>query len=123
MASTAPRRSSRRGKARGRGRRLVIITTTLPSRRAATKLARALVTEGLGACAQVQGPVASTYRWKGVLHRTLEWYCHLKTTRARWPAARRRIAELHPYDVPEIVMVAGETTVGYGSWVVMGRES
>ena len=81
------------------------VTTTLPDRTAADRLAVRLVEERLAACAQVQGPLASTYRWQGSVERAEEWYCHLKTTLDRFPALRRRVRELHPYQVPEIIVV------------------
>ncbi len=82
------------------------VTTTLPERAAADRLAAALVEERWAACAQVVGPVESTYRWQGEVERATEWYCHLKTTLARAPGLAARLRELHPYDTPEIVAVA-----------------
>ena len=82
------------------------ITTTLPDRAAADRIAVALVEERLAACAQVSGPIESTYRWQGAVERATEWYCHLKTTLSGAPALQARLRELHPYDVPEIVVDA-----------------
>jgi periplasmic divalent cation tolerance protein len=79
------------------------VTTTLPDQAAAERLAGVLVEERLAACAQVLGPVSSTYHWEGAVERATEWYCQLKTTAARLPALQARISELHPYDVPEII--------------------
>ena len=59
--------------------------------------------ERWAACAQVQGPIESTYRWQGRVERAEEWYCHLKTTLASSPGLRARLRELHPYDTPEII--------------------
>ena len=81
------------------------VTTTLPDRAAAERMAGVMVEEGLAACAQVAGPIESTYRWEGKVDRATEWYCHLKTTLARAPALRVRLRELHPYDTPEIIAV------------------
>lgn len=81
------------------------VTTTLPDQAAAERLARVLVEERLAACAQVVGPVSSTYHWEGAVERAAEWYCHLKTTVGRLPALQARIGELHPYEVPEIIAV------------------
>ena len=82
------------------------VTTTLPERAAADRLATTLVEERWAACGQVVGPVESTYRWHGEVERATEWYCHLKTTLARVPGLAARVRELHPYDTPEIVVVA-----------------
>ncbi len=81
------------------------VTTTLPDQALAERVAAVLVEERLAACAQVLGPVASTYRWAGAVETASEWYCFLKTTAVRLPALRARIRELHPYDVPEIIAI------------------
>ncbi len=81
------------------------VTTTLPDSTAADRLAHTLVAERLAACAQVSGPIASTYRWKDEVEQSSECYCHLKTTLKRLPALSARIRELHPYEVPEIIAV------------------
>jgi periplasmic divalent cation tolerance protein len=79
------------------------VTTTLPDESIARQLATTLVSERLAACAQVLGPVSSTYRWKGEVEHAQEWYCHLKTTLRQLPELQKRIRELHPYEVPEII--------------------
>ncbi|MBA3554505.1 MAG: divalent-cation tolerance protein CutA [Gemmatimonadales bacterium] len=81
------------------------VSTTLPDRALADRVAAELVGERLAACAQVVGPVASTYRWEGRVETAEEWYCHLKTTEDRLPAVEARIRQLHPYEVPEIIAV------------------
>jgi periplasmic divalent cation tolerance protein len=81
------------------------VTTTFPDQALAEEVARRLVAERLAACAQVQGPIASTYRWEGAVESATEWYCHIKTTVSRFPDLRRRIRELHPYQVAEIIAV------------------
>ncbi len=94
------------------------VTTTLPDSNSADRIAQALVGERLAACAQVSGPIASTYRWQGAVEQASECYCHLKTTMERLPALQARIRELHPYEVPEIVAVAivgGDA--GYLQWI------
>jgi periplasmic divalent cation tolerance protein len=95
------------------------VTTTLPERAAADQLAARLVEERWAACAQVVGPVESTYRWQGEIERATEWYCHLKTTAARVPGLAARVRELHPYDTPEIVAVAiVDGDPDYLRWIV-----
>ncbi|HYF39205.1 MAG TPA: divalent-cation tolerance protein CutA [Gemmatimonadales bacterium] len=84
------------------------MTTTLPDEAAAERLAGLLIEERLAACAQVLGPVSSTYRWKGAVERATEWFCHLKTSEARLAALEARIREVHPYDVPEIISLSIE---------------
>ena len=94
------------------------VTTTLPDQAVAEKLGATLVGERLAACAQVLGPVSSTYRWKGEVEHTEEWYCHLKTTLGRLPQLQKRIRELHPYEVPEVIaLTISQGDEQYLAWV------
>ena len=97
---------------------LIVVTTTLPTEDGARRVAETLVAERLAACAQVQGPVHSVFRWQGAVDRATEWYCHLKTTRARFPALEARLRALHPYDVPEIIALPALLAhAPYARWV------
>ena len=94
------------------------VTTTLPNEAAAQQIGARLVEERLAACAQVLGPVSSTYRWKGGIGQAAEWYCNIKTTKARLSALKKRIRELHPYEVPEIVAIRiQDGDADYLKWV------
>jgi periplasmic divalent cation tolerance protein len=96
----------------------VQITTTVPTRADADRIARALVERRLAACIQVSGPITSTYRWKGTIETAEEWYCHAKTRRGLCASVEKAIKELHPYEVPEIVavpIVAGSAE--YLKWI------
>ena len=99
-------------------RKMVQVTTTTPSRDLAVQIAEAAVTEGLAACAQVLGPLESTFRWQGAVDQATEWYCHCKTTADRLPDLEHRIRELHPSEVPEIIalpIVGG--SAAYLAWI------
>jgi periplasmic divalent cation tolerance protein len=67
----------------------------------------ALVSERLIACGQLLGPMTSTFHWGGAVHREQEWIALMKTAEARVEAAIERIAQLHPYEVPEIIVTCG----------------
>jgi len=82
------------------------VTTTTDSRVEAERLGRVMVERRLAACAQIVGPVSSTYWWKGSMETTEEWMAVLKTTdelRSRLIAALK--AE-HSYETPDIVAVS-----------------
>lgn len=94
------------------------VTTTLGDKDAAERLATKLVTERLAACAQVQGPLSTTYWWNGVVEHAVEWYCHLKTTEDCLTALEAQIKALHPYEVPEIVAVPlAHGSIEYLRWI------
>lgn len=86
------------------GSGVVVVTSTLPTRDDADRIARLLVEERLAACVQCAGPIESTYRWQGQVERSTEWYVHCKTAAARAEALLARLRALHPYDVPEIIV-------------------
>ena len=96
---------------------LILILTTMPDDSRAGELARTLVGEGLAACVNVHGPMASTYRWKGEIEHETERQLVIKTTRARLPAIEVRLRALHPYELPELVVIAGEGGDAYAGWV------
>ena len=64
-----------------------------------------MIVERLAACVNVHGPMASMYRWKGRVERDAERQVVIKTTRDRLEALRKRIHELHPYELPELVVI------------------
>lgn len=96
---------------------LILILTTMPDDSRADELAAALVGEKLAACVNVHGPMVSTYRWKGAVEREAERQIVIKTTRARLPALEARLKTLHPYELPEWIVLGAEASAAYGQWV------
>ena len=96
----------------------VQVSTTLPDEATAHRFGRQLVEERLAACAQIVGPISSAYWWQAQIEEAREWYCHLKTTAAASGQLSRRIRELHPYEVPEIIVVEiKEGDANYLRWI------
>ena len=94
------------------------VTTTLPTRDEAERIARHAVTGRLAACAQVSGPLRSVYRWRGAVEEAEEWLCTLKTTRLAWPALEAAIVAAHPYENPELVAVTIDAGApAYLEWI------
>ncbi len=83
----------------------VLVLTTMPDDGRAEELARTLVGERLAACVNVHAPMASTYRWEGAIQRDAERPLTIKTTAARLEALKARLHELHPYEVPEFLVI------------------
>lgn len=84
---------------------------------AAPELARTLVGERLAACVSLSGTTRSFYRWEGKIHEDDEVTLWIKTSSVRAPALRQRLAELHPYDVPEIVALPVEAASSWGPYL------
>ncbi len=102
----------------GHGARYVQVQTTTDSRAEAMDLAQGAVTARLAACAQVAGPVASTYWWEDSVERAEEWLLVFKLPAAGYQALADFLSARHSYDEPEIIatpIVAGSQT--YLSWI------
>jgi periplasmic divalent cation tolerance protein len=84
----------------------------------AERLARTLIDEQLAACVNVHAPMVSVYRWKGAVERDSERQLIIKTTRAMVPSLEKRLRELHPYELPELIVISAEGGSGaYLDWV------
>jgi periplasmic divalent cation tolerance protein len=83
----------------------VVVLTTMPAASDASQLAKTLVEERLAACVNVLGDMDSFYRWEGRVEQDRERQLVMKTTAARITALAARIRELHPYDVPEFLVI------------------
>ena len=64
------------------------------------------------------GPVTSIYRWNGKVEQDAEQQLVIKTTIACLEALEARVKALHPYDVPEFLVLrpAGGSDA-YLAWV------
>lgn len=99
---------------------LVIVLTTVPTG-GHEVIARTLVEERLAACVNALPPMTSFYRWKGAVEQELEQQLVIKTLRQHLPALMGRLQQLHPYELPEFLVVdADGVSDAYLAWV---RES
>ena len=98
-----------------------IVLTTIGSEIDALAMARTLVDERLAACVNVLPAMTSIYRWKGSVEQDTEHQVVIKTAADRLPALEARLRQLHPYELPEFLVldVAGGGAA-YLAWV---RES
>jgi periplasmic divalent cation tolerance protein len=63
--------------------------------------------------------MSSTYIWKGKVHTDSEVQLILKTTDQVYPALEKRILELHPYELPEVLAVPVTVGLaGYVEWII-----
>ena len=96
----------------------VLVLTTLPADADAAVFARTLVSERLAACVNLLAPMESVYRWEGDVQRDTERQLIMKTTRARVDALWQRVRELHPYDVPDfLVLPIADGSDSYLRWL------
>ena len=98
---------------------LRVVLMTAPDAEIAASVARALVDERLIVCANVLPGVTSIYRWQGAVHADAEVLVVMKTREALVPRLVERAAELHPYEVPELLALpVMDGLPAYCRWVM-----
>jgi len=98
--------------------RHIQVTAVFGNEEEARKTAHGLVEARLAACAQVAGPIASVYWWRGAIEESREWVCIAKTILRLYPLVQDFIRKHHSYTTPEILavpIVAGSPE--YLAWI------
>ena len=94
------------------------IYTTLPDQESAQTMARLVVEKKLGACAQIEGPIQSVYRWEEKIESSQEFKLTIKSKSSLYDDLEREIKSNHPYDVPEIIITQIPTgSADYLKWI------
>lgn len=105
----------------------VVVLVTAPDEAMLVSMAETLVREGLVACVNIVPAVRSVYTWDDALVNEREALGIIKTARRAVPELRRRVMELHSYDVPEFLSLAVDMADSrYLDWIlssVPDRES
>ncbi len=84
-------------------------------------IADTLVDERLAACVNAVPGVRSTYRWKGKVERDPETTLLIKTSAAALERCVARLRALHPYEIPEIVVLAPDVAASFAPYVAWVR--
>ena len=84
----------------------VLVLTTLPGDADAAVFGRTLVQERMAACVNLLPLMESIYRWEGAVQHDTERQVIIKTSRERVVALWERLRDLHPYDVPEFIVLS-----------------
>jgi len=98
--------------------------TTTADKSQAIALANALVEPGLVACAQIDGPITSIYRWEGRTAQDPEFRIWLKFKTELAEQLESQLRKLHPYENPQwIVVKADHVAEKYLSWAKANSSS
>ncbi len=100
---------------------VILALSTCPDSAAAQRIAETLVNERLATCVNRIEGVRSTYVWNDELQDDSEVLLMIKTTAARLGELEARLKALHPYELPELVVLS--VTGGnerYLEWVRLG---
>lgn len=97
---------------------VVFIVSNAPDALLAKRIAHVLVEEGLAACVNLGPPGLSMYMWEGTLEGAEEIPLTMKTTSTRAAALVARLKQLHPYQVPEVLVLPVKAGLAsYLEWV------
>jgi periplasmic divalent cation tolerance protein len=97
---------------------LLLVFCTFPDVTSARQIGTVLVERQLAACINLLPAVESVYRWQGKVETAAETLAIFKTTAAAFPVFQQVLAEMHPYEVPEIVAVESAAVAEtYAAWV------
>lgn len=98
--------------------RVRVVLVTVPDLATGEEIVRLLVEERLAACGTLLPGAVSIYRWEGEVERAEECVVLLKTTPTQAGRLVERVAALHPYDVPEaLVLPVAAGLASYLAWV------
>ncbi|HET6900798.1 MAG TPA: divalent-cation tolerance protein CutA [Vicinamibacteria bacterium] len=96
----------------------VVVLSAIGAQPEAQQIARTLVDERLAACVNIVPGVTSVYRWKGAVEQEPELLLVIKTVAERVDALKARLVELHPYELPEVVVLPiGGGHAPYLAWI------
>ena len=94
----------------------VVLCNAPPDR--AEAIARTLVEQRVAACVNLVPGVISIYRWKGNVEREPETTMLIKTHDDLIERLKTELTKLHPYEVPEIVVLpVADVNAPYAQWI------
>ena len=96
---------------------IAILLSTFADKADAERVASAVIDERLAACVNILAPCTSIYRWQGEVETGEEVPALFKTSVQLADALRRRIGELHGYDLPVVETWPVAVGEAVASWV------
>lgn len=103
--------------------KLIIIYVTTPTIESARQISKILVAEQLAACCTIIPGAISIYSWENKTEEQQEYVMMIKSAESKFESIRKRITELHSFEVPEIIAVEAKySDVNYKKWVIESIE-
>lgn len=97
----------------------VLVLTTVGASFDPQPVATRLVEQRLAACVNVVPQIHSVYRWEGKIEQEAEQLLLIKTVEERLNELKRELFSLHPYQVPEFVVIRiDDLSDAYRGWLL-----
>ena len=100
---------------------IMMACTTFSSQEKAQECCRKLIKKNLIACAQVIGPITSSYFWEDQCCEETEWKIEIKTSVDKVKEVENAVLLLHEYDLPQWITWKASASTAYGKWVESGN--
>ena len=95
-----------------------IVIASFPNLNSAERISEALLKEKLVACANIILGIKSKYWWKGKIEKRPEAFAILKIKTKSYKNVETLIKKLHPYEVPEILLIkVSKGNKNYLNWI------
>ena len=98
-------------------KQILLIMTTVPDADVGESIVSELLALKLIACGHVAAAGTSIFIWEGEMKCEEECAVLAKTSVARGAELAEKLNELHPYDVPEILLIHADASDAYAQWV------
>ena len=96
----------------------VLIISTYPNKKSILKIANNLVKTKIIACVNIS-KIDSIYLWNNKIQNSSEYIAIFKTITKNKIKLKKKIAETHPYDVPEIAEIdVTSINKSYLNWLI-----
>lgn len=96
----------------------VVVMTTVGNAADAQSIAASLVERRYAACVNIIDGVRSIYRWEGRVTDEPELILLIKTVQERLRDVREHLISIHPYQVPEFIVLQIDDISGkYREWL------
>ncbi|MDC3254282.1 divalent-cation tolerance protein CutA [Nitrosopumilus sp.] len=96
----------------------VLIISTYPNKKSILKIANDLVKTKIIACVNIS-KIDSVYSWNGKIQNSSEYIAIFKTMTKNKIKLKKKIAETHPYDIPEIAEIdVTSINKDYLNWLI-----
>ncbi len=102
----------------------ILVLSTCPGSISAKKIAQELVSDKLAACVNIIPGILSYFSWVGKVDKNEEYLLLIKTTEQVYSKLESRLRSIHPYELPEIIVVPIKAGLDdYLNWIKTNTNS
>ncbi len=97
--------------------KMALVISNFSSPASARSVVRILMQEKIITCANLLAPHFAIYPWEDKLHEEPEHAVLFKAAWGNKDKLMKRLREIHPYELPGIILLDAETLPDYAAWL------